>query len=195
MKMKMRNIIAFLLWAMLFNIPVFSQRINNIIIFSIELMLTICFLCQQKVTKQLIKLCIPIILLWITFIITTFINVGFETRTLNAFITGYKYVLFFYGIGYFVNINKYENIIGQLYKLSLALLFFSDMVVIISKGKGIGGDEVLGNFFIGNKFAVSYLHMLFLCFFQTCRKKKKRFKFAHYLTLAIYSMIICYVME
>lgn len=194
-KTKGSTIVVFLIWSMLFSIPVLSQRINNIILLSSELIITIWFLRKHKGRNLTKKYCVPIILLWICFILTTILNIGLDTRTLNAFVTGYKYVLFFYAIAFFVKYNKFESVLGEFYILSLIILILSDVAVLISKGKGIGGNDVLGNFFIGNKFAVSYLHMLFLSLFQLHRGKKNKFKLFHYFILVAYSIIICYLME
>jgi len=194
-KIKVRSIIVLLILGMLFSIPVLSQRANNIIILSCELIITGWLCYQRKDSKMIRRICIPIILLWLCFIVTTVLNVGFDTRTLNAFVTGYKYVIFFYSIGYFVRTNTYKSVVEEFYILSLILVVLSDIVVIISRGQGFGGNEVLGNFFLGNKFAVSYLHMLFLALFQVHREIRNKFKLRHYLVLVVYSAIICYIME
>lgn len=194
-EIKKISIIVFLIWAMLFSIPVLSQRTNNIILLICEIIVTRWFCYQHKGSGLVKKLCIPIIFLGISFIITTLLNNGLGTRTLNAVVTGYKYVILFYSIGYFVNYNKYQSVVEELYVLSLLFVILSDIVVIISGGKGIGGNEVLGNFCIGDKFAVSYLHMLFLSLYQVHSEKNKGFKRIHYIALVAYSIVICYIME
>ena len=105
MKIKIKSTILVLVCLLILNIPYLSQNMNNMINLVIESFLLI-YMFTKLHTKHSLKSNIYVLLFWLLMVICTFLNFKFTSRTLNAFVTGAQYFLFF--VRYF-NCRFYRN--------------------------------------------------------------------------------------
>lgn len=94
MKIKITVFIYILECLLLTPIPYISQTANNIFSLTWELLLVI-WLLSSPIKKQVMYENASIILFMVVSVICTYINVKTGTRTINAIVTGLKYVLIF----------------------------------------------------------------------------------------------------
>lgn len=194
MRISERVLIVLILWMTLFSVPILSQKENNILLLLLEMISTLLIL-KNSISKKLIRACIPCAILWLSLVVTTVTNMGISSRAMNAIVTGYRYVIYFFTIGFYVHKGDYKSIIHELYRITLLLLMIVDAVVVFSHGKGVGGNEVLGNYVIGNKFTVSWLHLFFLALYQTHKMLNNSFSLTQFIAVGIACSIICRLME
>lgn len=191
------NSLVMLLVCLLFTAsPYLSQRNNNIIFMLIEIMLTI-ILINKKVCRNVIKGNYPIILFGLTMTFSTFINVGFTSRTLNAFVTGLRYVMIFVTVCQLSMEITFVRVADMLFKIIFAATTLEDIAVLVTKGKGIVNNGVQAEFFIGNKFGVSYLHLfsIALLLLHITVKKGSFGKGLSFWGYLLYSIVICRMVD
>lgn len=196
MKIREKSLICLLMWMLLFSNPYISQRMNNIIILGIEICIFI-WLVNEKIDLKIVRQCNPVIIFWMWTVMITIVNTGLSTRVINAFVTGLKYVLIFYIIILMGKKEYFKECIAALFKISSCLIVLVDLLIFLTKGEGIGGNDVLGNYIIGNKFVVAYFHLFFMSIFiskhieSNCLTKRK----IGFLLLLLYSVFVCYYLE
>jgi len=196
MKLKVRSLVVLLMCLMILDIPYLSQRINNIITLAIEILITLYFI-QNSLNKSMLRKCAPLVLFWLCMIYCTVVNLGFTSRTVNAIVTGYEYFLIFYTVIFISKKSSLQDVINIIWKYVVFIVVVADICVFITKGRGLGmQDAVLGLYVVGNKFTVSYYHMLLISIFL-CQsvnnygnKRKSIFIF-----LGLYSIFVCYFLS
>lgn len=177
---------------MMIMIPYLSQRINNIILLLVELLNICCYISYRiKINYKYVSVLSIFIILTL---ISTFINFGFSTRLLNCFVTGLKYLLFYLNIRYLSQKYDIKEILDYLFKIILVILVITDFSVAFTLGNGIGKNGILPIYIIGNKFTVSYLHMLLLSLYPY-QKVFINNKNKIFITLSIFSLIICKIIN
>ena len=144
MKIREKSLICLLMWMLLFSNPYISQRMNNIIILGIEICIFI-WLVNEKIDLKIVRQCNPVIIFWMWTVMITIVNTGLSTRVINAFVTGLKYVLIFYIIIFMGKKEYFKECITALFKISSCLIVLVDLLIFLTKGVGIGGNDVLGN--------------------------------------------------
>ena len=196
MKIKSYIVIVSLLGIIIVNIPYLSQTNNNLINLAVEILIT-AWLLTRNLEKQTIKNNIPIIVFVATMIGCTYANVTFSSRLVNSIVTGYGYILFFIVVDYFFRRKDAKGLINQFFLLVFFLAFLELLAIIVSRGKGIGGNEVLSLYFIGNKFFVSYTHMLFLALsvYQIRSILNKKKQILIFLSLSVYVIFVCHIVD
>lgn len=193
-KIKINTIILLILTFTVFPSPYFSQRINNIMLLLVELLLLLWLFTRRFKSLKENKLSV----LFAVFIfVCTFINFGFSSRIINAIITGVKIILLFSIIDEISKRSSYEYIVKIFFKIIIVILLFTDLTILVTRGTGIGGTDVLPDYLIGNKFVVSYLHMLFLCIYQASDVfSKNKFKRSFiFILLTCFSIMICGIVD
>jgi O-antigen ligase len=108
-------------------------------------------------------------------------------------VTGTKYILFFVIIEYLCRKNGKQYVFNTLWKIFFIFILIIDIAVLGTGGRGIGGNEVLPFYILGNKFAVSYYHMFILILFllQNSYIKKEKIRKKVFYLLLVYSIAIC----
>lgn len=191
------NILIIVLTCLLFtSSPYFSQTVNNLVFLIIENVL-ILVLLYKKIHKEIIKSNIPIIVFWIIMVATTFFNLGFSSRTLNAFVTGLRYVVIFISFYYTSGEIGFNKLICILFKIIFSITIIEDLFVLLTCGQGLSNDGMLAYFLIGNKFGVSYLHMFSLSLllsYLIINKQWERKKTVFWI-YNLFSVILCAVAD
>ena len=158
---------------MVLDIPYLSQTINNIIMLCCEALIiyeVMEFKCLGKSIFEnksiLVYLCVVLI--------ATIVNMGISTRLMTALVIGTEYVLLFVAMKALIMIRGTSRTLNGILKITVWIVLIVDLCVIGTRGKGIGGSSILPYYLIGNKFAVSYLHMVFFrnILMQTCNFKE-----------------------
>ena len=160
-RIKISSLMISIMCLLLITTPYISQRNNNIIKLIIEVFLLLIIINQKKITKSIIKNCIPIFLFLLFSLIATYRWSGFSTRLLNNIVTIGSYFLFF-AIIHMSSFKMKNKEITKLIRTNIILYsIIIDFFVLITLGKGLGGlNEPV--YLLGNKFVVSYLHMFVL---------------------------------
>lgn len=190
MKIKTNSILLFLVCLLTLYIPYISQRANNFLILCIECFLFFLLIFSKENYLGDNK---SIFLFMITIIVSTFFNVHFGSRFLTSIIVGAKYYLIFITISYVIKNSNSKKVINYLFIFYLLLLIIIDLIIIFTRGNGIGMDGILGLYLVGNKFTVSYLHMflLSLIFIQDIIPLKK----GVYYLFALFSIFILHMID
>lgn len=191
LKIKYTTVLLILLSLTVFNIPYLSQTINNIITLALEFVVT-AMSFKFKETFKNIKLCWAIGLFLVVSVLCTILNRGFDSVTMTAIVTNYKYVLLFCVVRTLVDRIGLINVANTVWKTFLPFVVLSSLCVIVTMGNGIGGNEVLPYYLTGNKFFVSYTNMAFLalCHMQDCIFKKPKHRKIGTLTLTVVFALI-----
>lgn len=192
MRIKISTIIIFLSCLLFTSSPYLSQTVNNVLFLVVEVIL-ILMLLQNGIAKRVFKDNIPIIVFWVITILCTFINLGFSSRTLNAFTTGLRYVVLFLTYQQLSIEDSCEYVIDNLYRIVFAGSILEDICIIVTGGNGIMSSGPLHYYLFGNKFGVSYLHMFVLAlmlFHQMVNSPQTSYKRVFW-AYWIYSVVIC----
>lgn len=144
--------------------PHLSQTTNNIFFLTVNLVLLLA-LIQKRFYRITIKESLPIILFWLITVLCTFLNLGMSSRTVNAIVTGLRYVTLFMVYCQLSAETSVKEVADVLFKILLVATSLEDICVIITRGHGLVNDGTLAYYFFGNKFGVSYLHMFTLSLF------------------------------
>lgn len=177
---------------MIINIPYLTQTTNNIKTLIIEAAI-LYYLIRDKYELKYVKENVPIIMFWVAMVFCTLHATGISTRAINSFVTGFSYVLLFLMIGHFATRRSLQMVVNGFFSIFLFLGIVTDLVVFITKGNGVGGYSIVKLYLLGNKFFVSYLHMLLLVLFYAQDEitlKEKRKKVVFWITL-FYSAFVC----
>ena len=195
MKIKTNSIFVLIVFLTMINIPYLSQTTNNILtlvesLILISISLPKIFITFNKKYKSVILFCIIAI-------ISTFCAVKFQTRTMTAVVYALQIVSLYTSIFYICKREGKEFFINSFFRILCVVLIFTDLVVLLTKGNGFGGSTILPYYLVGNKFIVSYLHLLFLSLFyaQSIYPKRVKSKKNIFILLTIFSMIICFVVN
>lgn len=196
MKIKISTLILLLTCLLFASTPYLSQTINNII-FLLTNIILILILIHRGLTKSVIIGNLPIIFFGLLMTVATFINLGFSSRTLNAFVTGLRYIMIFVTITQISMDITFRDVANILFKILFIVTTIEDICVLFTNGNGIVNDGTLAYFFFGNKFGVSYLHMftialLLLHIFITRGFNTRKIVFWIYL---LYSIILCRIAD
>lgn len=174
--------------------PYIPQRTNNIIKLSLEI-IVIMGLTSHRIKKKSFISTIPVFCFFITMCFCTYHATGLGSRFMNAMVTGGSYFIFYFAISNYA--KKYGiEYAGKIVKTNLLLyMIILDFFVIITWGKGLGGlDEAV--YLIGNKFMVSYIHMMQLAFINLENKSKKTSKqLLKIFVFFVYSIAICLISD
>lgn len=195
-KIKSNTLVIFLLCFLFTAVPYLSQTVSNIIFLIIEVIL-ILILVNMGLNKSVIKRNYPIIIFGTLMLCSTFINLGFSTRTLNAFVTGMKYIVIFITICQITLDSGFENVASSLLKFILFATTLEDIAVLVTRGHGLTNDGILAYYFLGNKFGVSYLHLfsLSLLLLNHYFKKGKAIKKPFFWFYLFYSLFLCKIAD
>lgn len=196
MKMKVNSIFLSLMCMLLISTPYIAQRSNNIIKLCLELALIILIIANISVSSKCIKKNVPIIVYFIAIVVSTYINHGFASRTLNAIITGGAYVLFYFLTEVFSEKHSNVYVASIVRNNFLFYMIILDFLVIITRGEGLGGFEE-AVYLIGNKFMLSYLHMAILALINLENRKliPERMKRIRIIGFFFYSAFILYIAD
>jgi len=196
MKIRINSLITLLVCVLLINSPYLSQTVNNAIVLATECILLYWFFGTKNHIRTL-KLNWPIIIFAITTIFCTCLNFGIATRTLNALVTGMKYVVIFIVVEKLVEKSTFQNVINTFFKILFSFSIIADLSIWLTLGKGIGGQKVLNYYIIGNKFQVAYLHMILLALFliQDFFVPKDKLRKRVYWFYLIYTIFLCFFIE
>lgn len=165
MKIKYNTILLILMYMLIINIPYFSHRLIYIIKLLLEIVLIILlFLKSKKFDYTKIYHILPFCLITV---ISTFINVYFNTRLVTAIVFSTQIILFYLISNILVEEEGFNNYINSLFKISLFIMIPVNSLIILTFGNGIGSDGVLNLYLVGNKFSVCYLNMFTLALFYT----------------------------
>ena len=190
MKIRYTNssMLLLLLFLMTINIPYLSQSSNNLIRLLIEIIITFLLIRESDINRIMVNtMFIAAFAGWMT--LSTFLVMHFTTRTLTAFVTGYAYILLFAVCWHITTKKGHEYLYLKLFQFLKYVLILMDIVVLGTLGKGIGGTAVLGLFLLGNKFVVSYYHMMFLALYLMIYQKMDKI----FCLLLAESMLVCIV--
>lgn len=188
MKIKIVNIINILLFGIIINIPYLSQSMNNMI------NLVLCTLILLYVFKKnkFVNNNIFVYIFSLVTILCTFINFGFSSRLLTSIVFSLEILTFYSVVQLNIYLDNKRDFLKILFKTIVVLLLISDSVVIGTNGRGIGGQNVLNYYIIGNKFIISYMHMLMLALLDVYFEEKSgKFKFLINLLLFAFCVYIC----
>lgn len=196
MKVKVGTIILLLMCFMLMNIPYLSQRSNNIITLGLEILI-LFWLCTVRHSLSLFYNSFLVVLFMLLMVTSTFINFGISTRVLTAIVTGVEYILIFWIIDRLSNKWSIQEVINIIWKYVSIIMIIVDLCIILTGAKGIGGQQVLAYYLIGNKFTVSYFHMILLALFLAQNRilKKEKNRKCFFFLLLVYSIMICYSVD
>lgn len=176
LRIKYQSWMVILLCLLAVNIPYFSQRTNNIITLLIELAL-LTSLRRIKVHK-LVKRSDNLYILFVfscSIVLSTFLNCGLSTRTVNAVVTALKYYLFFYVTMELTKQYSSRAVLHTAYRFFGVLVLISNTCAILTLGNGLGREGILPFYITGNKFYVCFSQMLFLALYiANCVVRDKR---------------------
>lgn len=164
MKIKINTIIILLSCLLFASSPYLSQTINNVVFLVVSLVLLISMI-QKQIYRITMKECIPIIVFCCITVVCTVLNHGMTSRTINAIVTGLRYVMLFMVYCQLSIETSAQKVADTVFKILFVATTIEDLCVLITKGYGIVNDGTLAYYLFGNKFGVSYLHMLTLSLF------------------------------
>ena len=184
-KIKIKSLIVALIigFFIIISSPYIPQRINNLVKLGFECIIIIILLAQKTVNKKGLYTAIPAFLFLLVSLFSTFRWSVFSLRVLNAFVTNLAIVLFYY---LFFIINKKierNNILKVVQRCFIFIAIIMDFFAVVTLGKGLGG---LGEpvYLLGNKFMLSYIHMVILSFL-ICDKSNSKLKIISYYIFSI----------
>ena len=90
---------------------------------------------------------------------------------------------------------QYKIYLNLVLKFTLTIVVISDIVLIITGGRGVGGNEVLGNFIVGNKFTLTYTHMLMLGLLYFVIQKKRNFRRVIFSIATVFCILIAIIAD
>lgn len=190
-KIKISALFVFVLCLLLINSAYIPQRTNNLIRLVIEIILLIGIITKFKISSKILKKSLPMFIFFIVMCISTYLNHGIGSRFFNMLVTGGAYLLFYFFVAVMSAKYSSEYIADLIRKNILIYMLILDFFVLVTWGNGLGGlDEAV--YLFGNKFMVSYIHMIVLSFinFNTKKNYKIKVKVLRIIFFMIYSMII-----
>lgn len=164
MKIKTTTFICIIECFLLTSIPYISQTTNNLVNLALEILLVI-WLLSRPIKRQVIYENASIILFMAVSVICTYINVQAGTRTVNALVTGLKYVLLFIVTEQITIKNNYQYVANIFFTYFFVLAVIGDLCILFTGGKGVGSNGALTIYLVGSKFTLSYIHMFLLSLF------------------------------
>lgn len=196
MKVKHTSILIFLVYLMVLDIPYLSQTINNIIMLCCEALI-IYELWNLKCLGKSIFENKSILVYLCVVLIATIVNMGISTRLMTALVIGIEYVLLFVAMKALIMIRGTSRTLNGILKITVWIVLIVDLCVIGTRGKGIGGSSILPYYLIGNKFAVSYLHMFFLGIFLCKHAISRNFirRIITNIIVTAFCAFICYMVD
>ena len=190
MKIKYTNssLLLLFLFLLTINIPYLTPSANNMIRLVMEIIITLLLIHESDLNQIIVNtLFVSVFAGWIT--LSTFLVFHFTSRTMTAMTTGYAYVLLFAVCWHITSRKGHEYLYISLFRYLKVLLFLMDLCVLLTMGKGIGGTVTLGFFLFGNKFVLSYYHMLFLALYLMIHRKMDR----GFILLLTESLFVCWL--
>lgn len=187
-----RKLMTVLIMIMLLNIPYIRQTYNNVINLCIQIIIIFIYLSLNKKEKNNIER--GIVFFSIGNIFSTIINFGFSTRLATAIVTSMEYILMFIVFKDVVKRHGMQYLIDIIFNFLKYMLIIVDIFIIFTRGNGYGGTGVLPYYLIGNKFAISYYHMLFIgiVYYRASLINKKN---KVNIILILFSMFICKMVD
>lgn len=173
MRVKYTSLITILLCIYTINIPYLSQTANNLMnLFLIILIMGVMAIKRYIKRRDFNPYAVVFL---IVSCLSTAINLGISSRFVNAVTTNMGYLLLVSGFYICFKHASVEKTMKLIWKFLLFELLVVDVFILVTHGKGYGGSGVLAYYLIGNKFAVSYTHMLFLAvmLYQLRRERTK----------------------
>ena len=196
MKIKTDSIIIFLSCLLFAYSPHLSQTMNNIVFLGVSVILLLSMF-HRSVFKVTLKECIPVIIFWIITVICTVKNLGMTSRTVNAIVTGMRYVVIFMVYCQLSIETTAQEVADTVFKILFAVTTIEDLTVLITAGHGIVNDGTLAYFLFGNKFGVSYLHLftLALLLFHISMTKGFSARKPFFWVYWVYSIAMCLIAD
>lgn len=184
MKISIINIMAFIIYHIIF--VTFSYVDNyNVIVLALEILML--FLLCLKIKVIINKKFAKINILLIAFIFIIFIGAIRSGSTfMRGIIFGIKVLEIFIFCEYAYQKNKIDSVIKTFFYLTLFYVIITDILLISVPSLFMRYN----NYFVGNKFYVSYLHILLFTFYMCLPKKNKRFTIILYAYSIIISIIV-----
>lgn len=184
MKINIINIMAFIIYHIIF--VTFSYVDNyNVIVLALEILML--FLLCLKIKVIINKKFAKINILLIAFIFIIFIGTIRSGSTfMRGIIFGIKVLEIFIFCEYAYQKNKIDSVIKTFFYLTLFYVIITDILLISVPSLFMRYN----NYFVGNKFYVSYLHILLFTFYMCLPKKNKRFTIILYAYSIIISIIV-----
>ena len=184
MKINIINIMAFIIYHIIF--VTFSYVDNyNVIVLALEILML--FLLCLKIKVIINKKFAKINILLIAFIFIIFIGAIRSGSTfMRGIIFGIKVLEIFIFCEYAYQKNKIDSVIKTFFYLTLFYVIITDILLISVPSLFMRYN----NYFVGNKFYVSYLHILLFTFYMCLPKKNKRFTIILYAYSIIISIIV-----
>lgn len=160
------KIALFMMCVMLFNLSILSLRENNLWHVGIAGILLLWNVGAKQFKSILNGLHMPLFFCgWM--LLSTFLNHGFESRTVTAALTGTVYFLLFWSTARVGEKKAAPEVLDAVWKFILLMTVMMDGIIILTRAEGITRSSNLASYLFGNKFTVSYVHMLLLALFQT----------------------------
>ena len=171
-------------------IPYIPQGINNLIKLILEIIL-VMWVVSHKISKKSVFRAFPMFLFFIAICVCTYHAMGMRSRLANAVVTGGAYFSYYFIISNYSEIYGIDYVGKIVRKNLLFYMIILDLFAILTWGKGLGGlDEAV--YLLGNKFMISYTHMLVLSFINfEDRSKKTSGYMIKMIAFFIYSCAIC----
>ncbi len=192
MKIKNSEIVIFIIFLNIMSIPYLSQTTNNILTLCEGMLLIL--LCLSKNLKSFLKNNMFIFPFLIIIFLSTFINYGFSSRTMTAIVFCVQLFSTYFSVFSIIKKESFYFFVRKILKILLIVLIIVDLFILITAGKGFGGNDVLPLYLIGNKFIVSYLHLISLACVM-CFTNIKKDKFFLFSILFVISIIICKIID
>lgn len=189
---KKKNLLMILLCLLIITVPYLPQTVNNLFALTIEILLIMTF---SSIYLNILENIKYVILFASAIILSTIINLGLSTRTMNALVTTIKYVLLFYTAFYLGEKYTSKYVIDAFRRFLIIMVAVADIAALITifthNVSSHGGVDNI--YVIGNKFLVGYYHMFLLALYQLDSKNKD--KVLKYSLFVGYSFFICYSIQ
>ncbi|MCR5294931.1 MAG: O-antigen ligase family protein [Lachnospiraceae bacterium] len=158
------RIIVFLMCLMLISLSVLSLHQNNVIRGVFLLLSVFLLICIRQSKRFLMNSRLYIVYLLYT-AAATFLNHGLSMRLATALLTGSIYLVLFWGCRALAARYSKEEVLKSVFSFCFCFLLIGDSIVLFSGTRGIGVSSGIPDYLIGNKFTISYVHMLFLALY------------------------------
>lgn len=177
---------------LLYNVSELTQRENNLIHMAISVFLVLWCLSELQPISILKKMQWQILYI-IGIVGFTFLNHGLSSRTITAILTGTVYFLLFWMCSVIAHRNGIEAVIGPITGFFFLFTIVFDAIVLFTGTKGIGISSAIASYFFGNKFTVSYTHMMLIALFHIYAYKERDNRSVNlaFLAVSAYSVAIC----
>lgn len=192
MKISVGSMGISLMFLSLFNLSILTQRQNNLIHLIMIAVLILWAASKKQSTRRFWSFQIER-LFALSIILSTVLMCGVSSRAATAVTTALTYYTYFWVCSIWSENHSYQSIGVILLRCVFLFTLFVDGLILVTNAKGIGMSSYIASYLIGNKFTVSYLHMLLIALVAAEKKEKSseqnnQFRF---IIVVAWSIFIC----